>query len=111
MLSSILSNRFSSGSFRSQLTAFLAFVIAFFVASGCSTGMSMNPPFGRPSSNVVVTVTSTANDRPVEFFVTLASISLTDKSGNTVSLYTSNAQAGTTGSIEFMHLNGVSDLC
>ena len=69
--------------------------------------MSMNPP---APTNVVVAMTSTANDKLVQFFLTIASISLTDKRGNTVTLYTNpNPQDFRTGNVEFMHLNGVSE--
>ena len=110
MFSSVLCFRFSSGSFRSHFPAFLTFVLAVFLACGCSSGMSMNPPPPNTPTNVVVAMTSTANDKLVQFFLTIASISLTDKSGNTVTLYTNpNPQDFRTGNIEFMHLNGVSE--
>lgn len=108
MFSLIPSYRFSSGSFRLHFPAFLGFALAVCIACGCSPGMSMNPE-SRPT-NVVVTMTSTANDKLVSFYIAIAGISLTDKSGNTVTLYTNpNAQAGITSDVEFMHLNGVSE--
>ena len=110
MFSSIPSFRFSSDSFGSHFPAFLAFVLAVCLVCGCSSGMSMNPPPPNTPTNVVVAMTSTANDKLVSFYITFASISLADKSGNTVTLYANtNAQAGTTSDVEFMHLNGVSE--
>jgi hypothetical protein len=58
-----------------------------------------------------VLLTSTANDKLVEFHVTIASINLSDAKGNSVPLYNipsallSNVPAGAG---EFLHLNGVS---
>lgn len=110
MFSSILSFLFSSDSFRSHFLAFLAFALAVCLVCGCSSGMSMNPPPPNTPTNVVVAMTSTANDKLVQFFLTIASISLTDEGGNIVTLYTNpNLQDFRTGNLEFMHLNGVSE--
>lgn len=110
MFSSILSFRFSSGSFCSQFSAFLAFVLGVCVVWGCSSGMSMNPPQQNTPTNVLVALTSTANDKLVQFFITIASINLVDKAGNTVTLYTNtNTQNFRSGNAEFIHLNGISE--
>lgn len=82
MLSSILSFRFSSGSFRSHLPAFLAFVLA-----GCgSMGTPIMPPPPPTPTSVALLLTSTANDQFTEFNIDIASFTLTNKAGASVSL-------------------------
>lgn len=103
--------------FRSSVSTLMRFSLALslmlgvYFDSGCSSGMSMNPP--PPAStptNVVVALTSTANDKLVQFFTTIANINLVDKAGNTVILYTNpNTQALGSGNAEFIHLNGISE--
>jgi hypothetical protein len=111
MFSSIpfFNNPFSI-SFRPHLPILLALLLGVCLASGCSSGMSATMPPVNTPTNVVVMMTSTANDQLVQFFITIASISLGDKANNTVTLYTNpNLQDGKTGNTEFMHLNGVSE--
>lgn len=111
MFSSIpfFNNPFSI-SFRPHFPVLLAFLLGVCLASGCSSGMSTNPPPGNMPTNVVVMMTSTANDQLVQFFLTIASISLAGAHGNTVTLYSNpNPQDFRTGNVEFMHLNGVSE--
>ena len=108
MFSSIPLFRYYSIPSRARFSALLALLLGVYIASGCSSGMSMNPPPVNATSNVVVAMTSTANDRLVQFHITIASIDLVDKAGNTVTLYTnSNPQGFSSGNVEFMHLNGV----
>jgi|SRR5579859_115146 len=110
MFSSILFFRSFSGSFRSHFPAFLAFVLAVFVASGCSTGMSMNPPPPPNPTAVALLLSSTANDRLMQFQLSIVSITLADKAGHSATLYTNaNLGPGAAGATEFMHLNGVSE--
>jgi len=81
------------------------------ILAGCSTGsMSVTVPPLNAKTNVVVTLTSTANDQLVSFYLGINSISLVDKSGNTVPLYINpNPQGFSTGNAEFIHLNGISE--
>jgi hypothetical protein len=63
------------------------------------------------NTNVIVLLTSTANDRLEDFLLPIASISLIDEKGNVATLY-ANPGAGTPGlnaPAEFMHLNGVAE--
>jgi hypothetical protein len=63
------------------------------------------------NTNVIVLLTSTANDKLEDFLLPIAGISLTDEKGNVVTLYT-NPGAGTPGlnaPAEFIHLNGVAE--
>src|SRR5260370_4361045 len=80
--------------------------------AGCgSAGMpTVNPP---PSpTNVVVVLTSTANDKLVDLRVTIASITLADQDGTQVTLYNNPSALNPgipTGPGEFLHLNGRSE--
>ena len=72
--------------------------------------MSSTTPPLNAKTNVVVLLTSTANDQLVSFYLGINSISLADKSGNTVPLYVNPSPQGfTNGNAEFIHLNGVSE--
>ncbi|HZQ17399.1 MAG TPA: hypothetical protein VFA90_01665 [Terriglobales bacterium] len=97
---------FSSGAHSSSLLfALLVFALAGFITftTGCSTS---KPPaqtgFGG-NTTVTVLLSSTANDQFSAFGLTINSLSLTNRLGNTVSLLT-NPQGA-----EFMHLNGLSE--
>src|SRR5436305_2270732 len=94
MFSSIPLFRYYSIPSRARFSALLALLLGVYIASGCSSGMSMNPPPVNATSNVVVAMTSTANDRLVQFHITIASIDLVDKAGNTVTLYTNSNPPG-----------------
>lgn len=77
--------------------------------AGC--GGSNQPPKPVPgqSTNVVVLLTSTANDKLTQFDMAITSVSLSDSAGNTVSLFNKPfIQNGATGLTEFMRLNGAS---
>jgi len=73
------------------------------VISGCGSGGTLPPaPVTSPSENTSVTVliSSTANDQLSQFNIGFTGITLTSKSGKTVSLLTASQSA------EFIHLNG-----
>ena len=82
---------------------------------GCSSGPTSPgnpPPQPAGSTNVIVLLRSTANDKLQDFLIILNNVSLSDESGNIVTLFTGNPNAGTGGlnlPAEFMHVNGVSE--
>ena len=84
--------------------------IAIFGASlaGCGSGMGTGgtPPAAK-TTQVVVMLTSTANDQLVEYGALIASIALVDKKGNSVTLFTNTVSFGPLA--EWMHLNGVAE--
>jgi hypothetical protein len=91
-----------------SLLAVLA--IAIFGASlvGCGSGMQMSGPTPAKTTQVVVLLTSTANDQLAIFNVALASIALTDTTGKSTTIFTgANPQFGT--QVEWMHLSGASE--
>jgi hypothetical protein len=75
-----------------------AIVLPVTLMTGCGGSSASTPPVG----NTVVTVlaTSTANDQLSQFKMTVTSLTLTNKSGKTVTVFS------TPESAEFMHLNG-----
>jgi len=84
-------------------------------AAGCAPGGMPSggnqPPVLTGNTNVILLLTSTANDKLEDFLLPIASISLTDEKGSVVTVYTSSG-AGTPGlnvPAEFMHLNGVAE--
>jgi len=82
--------------------------IAILGASLAGCGSSMGGPTPAKSTQVVVLLTSTANDQLTKFTTNIASIALTDSTGKSTTLFTgANAQNGTTA--EWMHLNGASE--
>src|SRR4029077_7352343 len=78
------------------------------VLASCGGNSSMIPtgPIGGEKTNVVVLLTNTANDQLVKFYVTLDTLTLTDKFGNEVTLYDSGIPSGQGGAApgEFVHL-------
>lgn len=85
---------------------FSAVVLSISLIAGCSgsgSSSGSNPP---PNTQVVLLLTSTANDQLAEFLMTLATISLTDSKGNVVTLYTNSNMSAFE---EWMHLNGDSE--
>jgi Domain of unknown function (DUF5666) len=91
----------------------LSLAVSAIVLGGCGSAMStpVVPPPPPAPANVTVLLSSTANDKIVNFNLFLASITLADKAGNSVALY-NNANAlnpGSLGATEFMHLNGASE--
>jgi hypothetical protein len=85
------------------LTCIVVLAIAF--TSGCgSTTVSSVPPATPASTAVTVLVSSTVNDQFPRLGVSFNSITLTNKAGKTVNLFTSSQQNGQ--AIEFTHVNG-----
>jgi len=112
MLSTVPLFRSRSIPFPAQFSALLALLLGASIASGCSSGMpmSMVPPPPPGPTTVPLLLSSTANDKLVQFQLSIVSITLTDKSGHSVPLYSNaNLGPGAVGATEFMHLNGVSE--
>lgn len=79
------------------------------VLEGCGgSSHPVNPPVPGASTNVVVLLTSTANDKLVQFGVQINSVSLRDSAGNMVTLFNDPSRTGISGITEFMRLNGAS---
>jgi Domain of unknown function (DUF5666) len=93
---------------RALLTFFLVAMPS--LLAGCGSGGSGGPvgPERGKDTNVVVLLTSTANDQLSDFGLSIESVLLADKAGNTVTLY-ANTGDGLFGPAEFMHLNGASE--
>lgn len=106
MFSSNLSFRFSFGSFRSHLPASLVFVL-----SGCgSMGTPVMPPPPPTPTSVTLLLTSTGNDQFSEFNLDIASFTLANKAGASVSLIPAIQNNGIyqTQNVDFVHLNASS---
>lgn len=76
------------------------------VLAGCG-GSGMNTPQG--STNVMVLMTGTANDKLVNFEVQVTNITLTNAAGASVTLLSRTLGTFVSGFTEFMHLNGASE--
>jgi len=89
------------------LLALLTLAIPAGLFTGC--GAALTAPTG--STNVMVLMTSTANDQLVGFQVNIANIALADKAGNSALLYNNPSALGVGGAGpgEWMHLNGFSE--
>ena len=78
------------------------------VLTGCGGGSNPATPSPTPTpaakTNVVLMLTSTGNDKLQSFNVQLTGLTLTSKSGSTVTLFSSNPY--TSAVPEFSHLNG-----
>jgi hypothetical protein len=81
--------------------------IAIFGAALAGCGSSMSGPTPAKTTQVVVTLTSTANDQLVSYNVLIASIALVNQAGTSVTVFTNPVSFGPLG--EWMHLNGVSE--
>ncbi|HEX7288056.1 MAG TPA: hypothetical protein VF532_17860 [Candidatus Angelobacter sp.] len=79
----------------------------FFAGCGGSSN-PVNPPVAGAPTNVVVLLTSTANDKLTQFALAITSVSLRDSAGNTVTLFNDPSRNGVSGLTEFMRLNGTS---
>jgi hypothetical protein len=84
--------------------------IAVAFLAGCSSGMEMvNPPAPAGNTQVAVLLTSTANDQLAVFYLSIATITLTNAAGTSVTVY-SNPSALTNPTVgtgtEWMRLNG-----
>jgi hypothetical protein len=88
------------------VSSIAALVIVAISMAGCggsgSTGST--PPTG--NTQVVLLLTSTANDQLADFLLTLATVSLTDSKGNVVTLYNNTNMSAIE---EWMHLNGYAE--
>jgi hypothetical protein len=78
----------------------LVLLLAVLLTAGCGGGGSGTGPTFSGNTTVVVLASSTANDQLVEFPLTLNSLTLTNQSGKTVTLFSAPISA------EFIHLNG-----
>jgi hypothetical protein len=88
----------------------LALPVGLFTSCG-AMGSRPSPPQFQGTTKVLVLMTSTANDKLVQFVLVLESLALTDTAGNSVALYNNPKAAGLSGSgpSEWMHLNGASE--
>ncbi len=109
MFSSILLFRSPSIPSRARFSALLSLLLGTGIAAGCGSAGTMTPPSPSGTTNVIVLMTSTANDKLVAFRVAIATITLSDQAGNQVTLY-DNSSALNSGIpseyVEFQHLNG-----
>jgi hypothetical protein len=85
------------------------FAIALFGAllAGCGSSSHMGTPPPVGNTQVVVLLTSTANDQLVAYNVLIASIALVDTTGKSIPVFTNPVSFGPEG--EWVHLNGVSE--
>jgi hypothetical protein len=92
-----------------SLVSVLAIAIFGALLAGCGSGTQMGGTLpAAKTTQVIVLLTSTANDQLAVFNVALASISLTDTTGKSTTIFTgANPQLGTP--VEWMHLNGASE--
>jgi hypothetical protein len=88
---------------------FSVLAIAIFGASltGCGSNMQMGGTTPAKTTQVVVLLTSTANDQLVSYNVSIASIALVNEAGTPVTVFANQVSAGPLA--EWMHLNGVSE--
>ena len=78
----------------------LTLLIAIGVSTGCSTSSPPAETGLAGNTNVTVLLSSTANDQVTSFDLSLKTLTLTSRTGKTVTLVSSQQPA------EFMHLNG-----
>lgn len=91
-----------------QLSASMLVACAIPLAGCGSMSPPMTPPPPPSPTPVNLLLTSTANDKLVQFDLSIVSITLFDKAGNSVTLFkNANLGTGSIGATEFMHLNGV----
>lgn len=77
--------------------------------NGCGSANTPVVPPTPGTTNVVVLLTSTANDRLVFFNLAISNISLTDSTGKSVTLFDNPNAAAPLYPTEYVHLNGVSE--
>jgi Domain of unknown function (DUF5666) len=101
---------------RTRLSPQSAVIAGFMLSSlavflnGCGSASTPTVPPTPGTTNVVVLLTSTANERLVFFNLAVANISLTDSSGKSVTLFDNpNATAPAIHPTEYVHLSGVSE--
>ncbi len=87
---------------RSILSILLATIaiVAAILQAGCGGGNSPSGPVLKGNTLVTVVFSGTANDQLIQFDLAIESVTLTSKSGNTVSLVSGLQPT------EYMHLNG-----
>ncbi|MGB8522028.1 MAG: hypothetical protein WCD43_03590 [Candidatus Acidiferrales bacterium] len=98
-----VSEKKASSIFPSILT--IALFGVFLAGCGSSSHRGTPPPVG--NTQVVVLLTSTANDQLVGFNAPIASISLTNSAGTPVTIFTGASDSS--ANLEWMHLNGASE--
>lgn len=76
------------------------FVTAWTTSCGSSGSKTPTPPQFSGNTQVAIVLSSTANDQVTRFDVELQTLTLTNQSGSTVTVFSSKQPA------EFMHLNG-----
>jgi hypothetical protein len=92
----------------SILLSILSVAIFSVSLSGCGSNMSMGGTTPAKTTQVVVLLTSTANDRLSKFTTNLTSIALTNSAGMSTTVFTgANPQNGAL--VEWMHLNGAAE--
>ncbi|HXN73316.1 MAG TPA: hypothetical protein VN861_12290 [Candidatus Acidoferrales bacterium] len=98
---------FASNAF-SILLSILSVAILGGSLTGCGSGMRTGgaPPAAK-TTQVVVLLTSTANDQLVGFNAPIASISLTNSAGTPVTIFAGASDPS--ANLEWMHLNGASE--
>ena len=88
-------------------TLALVAVLSLAACGSGSGGTSGGGPVPGGTSTVVVQLTSTANDQLSDYWTGVATISLIDKSGNTVAIF--NSPNAYNSGVEWMHLNGAAE--
>jgi hypothetical protein len=88
------------------IPALVLFLMASFSLAACG-GSGSGGTSPNANTQVVLLLTSTANDQLVEFNVLLSTIALTDQSGNTITIYTNPLSFGP--GPDWIHLNGASE--
>src|SRR5260370_28272752 len=80
------------------------------LGGGCSgSNLATKPPSPGATTNVVVLLTSTANEKLAQFDLASGSVTMGDNAGNSVTLFDKPfVQNGASGLTEFMRLNGAS---
>ena len=96
------SSHLSSPPFSRVFSILLAFAVALVSAftAGCGTGSGSSSPALTGDTSVTVLASSTANDQLSQYKMTINSLTLTSKSGKTVTVFS------TPQSAEYIHLNG-----
>ncbi len=86
-----------------ELFAVMAIICSSVFTAGCSSGISSKPQETTETTSVAVLASSTANGRLFQFSATINSLTLTSRTGNTVSLLNGPLY------VEFIHLNGIAE--
>lgn len=97
--------RFSRSQFPFVLCT-LVFALCAVFLGGCGSAMNTPPAPPPGPASVTVLLSSTANGQLSEFFFTISSITLTNKSGGMVTLFNNPTLPGASLPDEFIHLNG-----